>query len=72
MSKDSNESIRYDNIEEISKIIYSLFEDNIMTEYSIKTLALSLFTTKFEPLHRLTGNGHNGKILIMGLLSNIF
>ena len=71
MSIAFNETINAEKIQGITKIIYSFFEDEILTEYFIKTLALSLFTTKFEKLHTLTGDGRNGKSLIMTYLSSI-
>ena len=70
MSIDYNETIKHDKIEDIIKSKYSLFEEISLTEYFIKALAVSLFTTKFEKLQILTGNGRNGKSLIMGFLSN--
>jgi len=71
MNIDFSDNISTDKINEINNIIYSLFEDNLLTEYFIKTIALSLFTTKFEKLNILTGNGRNGKSLIMNYLSHI-
>ena len=71
MSIPHTDEVSNEKVAEIQQIIYSLFEDDTMTDYFIKTLALSLFTTKFEKLHILTGNGRNGKSLIMNYLSSI-
>ena len=66
MSIEYNETTNTDKIEEINKSIYSLFEDDSLAAEFIKTIAVSSFTTKFEKLHTITGNGRNGKSLIMG------
>ena len=55
----------------IYNIVSSFFEDPIITEYFLTVLGVSLFTTKHEKLHILTGNGRNGKSLIMNYLNSI-
>lgn len=71
MNINYTENISSEKTTEIKNIVYSLFENDILTTYFLKTLALSLFTTKFEKLNILTGNGRNGKSLIMNYLSHI-
>ena len=41
MSIDNNEDIDDNKVEEIIKIVYSLFEDETLTYFFIKTVALS-------------------------------
>ena len=59
--------VNEDKIEEIHELLDSVFGKKELTDYWLKTTALSLFTNKFESLYILTGTGGNGK----GLLSNI-
>lgn len=55
------------DFEFISKLLYSIFENNDVVEYWLATTGLSLFGNKLESLYIHTGSGGNGK----GLLSSI-
>jgi phage/plasmid-associated DNA primase len=55
----------------IYTIVFSFFEDPLITDYLLTVLGVNLFTTKDEKLNILTGNGRNGKSLIMNHLNNI-
>jgi putative DNA primase/helicase len=55
----------------IYNIVSSFFEDPVITDYFLTVLGISLFTTKHEKLNILTGNGRNGKSLIMNYLNSI-
>lgn len=65
------ENLDNEKIEEMNNIINSIFEDSEISNYFLKVLGLSLFTTKFEKLNILTGNGRNGKSLLMNFLGSI-
>ncbi len=53
----------------IYNIVSSFFEDPVITDYFLTVLGVSLSTTKHEKLNILTGNGRNGKSLIMNYLT---
>jgi P4 family phage/plasmid primase-like protien len=55
--------------EKINKLLYSIFEDNDIIDYWLKTVGLSLFTNKFESLYIHTGGGRNGKGVMGDILS---
>jgi len=65
------ETVPEDKLTEMSELINSIFEDEVVSEYFLRVWGLSLFTTKFEKLNILTGVGRNGKSLIMNFLGSI-
>ena len=71
MSIPFNEQVDEEATEAIYNIVSSFFEDPLITNYFLTVLGVSLFTTKHEKLNILTGNGRNGKSLIMNYLNNI-
>jgi len=53
----------------INKILNSIFEDDIIVNYWLTTVSLSLFTNKFESMYIHTGGGRNGKGVMGDILS---
>ena len=61
-------NINKNKIEEVNKLIYSVFENKDMVDYWLKIFGASIFTTKHESMYILTGKGGNGKGLLMELI----
>jgi len=57
---------------ELKDLIKSIFEDDEIERYFFDTIGYSLFTNRFEKIHMWSGNGGNGKGLIMDLLNKSF
>jgi P4 family phage/plasmid primase-like protien len=58
-------------INEVRKLLWTVFEDNDIIDYWLKVFGCSLFTNKYESLYILTGSGRNGKGLLMDLVKNV-
>ena len=63
-----NDKINDAKVEEVHKLLLSIFEDEEIINHWLKIHGISLFTNKREKLYILTGKGGNGKSLLMDLL----
>lgn len=56
--------------QEIKNIIYSVFENELMSKYWLESVSMSLYTNKFENFYIHTGSGRNGKGLLFSLIES--
>lgn len=55
---------------ELNELLLSVFNTEEMRKYWMQTVAMAMFTTKYESVYIHTGSGGNGKGLLFNLLSH--
>ena len=60
--------INDDKIDDVKKLLWSVFENNEIIDYWLAIHGCALFTNKYESLYILTGTGRNSKGVLMSII----